>query len=83
MFGNPALDATKCHTHSEEAQDALDANLISLVSGCKAGTPDALYIFADAPVHPGNRYLLTILVEIAAFLRLNPDFQFFCHQLSK
>ena len=51
MCGNQAQDATKSHTHSEDAQDAQDANLTSLVSGCKAGAPDAAYIFAD--VGPG------------------------------
>ena len=47
MCGNRAQDATKSHTHSEDSQDAQDANLTSLASGCKAGIPDAPYIFAD------------------------------------
>ena len=47
MCGNRAQDATKSHTHSEDAQNAQDANLTSLASGCKAGAPDAAYIFAD------------------------------------
>ena len=48
VCGNRAQDATTSHTHSEDAQDAQDANLTSLASGCKAGAPDAPYIFADA-----------------------------------
>ena len=51
MCGNPAKDATKSRTHSEEAQDAQDANLTLLASGCQAGTPDAPYIFADVSMH--------------------------------
>ena len=35
------------HTHSEDAQDAQDANWTSLASGCKADVSDAPYIFAD------------------------------------
>ena len=48
MCGNRAQDATKSHTRSEDAQDAQDANLTSLASGCKADVSDAPYIFADA-----------------------------------
>ena len=47
MFGNWAQDATKSNTRSEDALDALDANLTSLASGCKAEVSDTLYIFAD------------------------------------
>ena len=47
MCGNRAQDATKSHTRSEDAQDAQDANLTSLASGCKADVSDAPYIFAD------------------------------------
>ena len=47
MCGNQAQDATKSHTCSEDAQDARDANLTLLASGCKAGAPDAPYIFAE------------------------------------
>ena len=47
MCGYRAQDATKSHTCSKDAQDAQDANLTSLASGCKAGAPDAPYIFAD------------------------------------
>ena len=47
MCGNRAQDATKSHTHTEDAQDAQDANWTSLASGCKADVSDAPYIFAD------------------------------------
>ena len=47
MCGNPAQDATKSHTRSEEAQDIQDANLTSHASGHQAGAPDAPYIVAD------------------------------------
>ena len=50
MCGNWAQDATKSHTRPEDAQDAQDANLTSLASGCKADVSDAPYIFADATV---------------------------------
>ena len=47
MCGNWAQDATKSHTRSEDAQDALDANLTSLASVCKVDAWDATKIFAD------------------------------------
>ena len=47
VSGNRAQDATKSHTCSDDAQDAQNANLTSLASGCKAEAPDAWYIFAD------------------------------------
>jgi len=50
MCGNPAQNATKRYTRSEDTQDAQDANLTSLASGCKAGAQDAPYIFADVLV---------------------------------
>ena len=47
MYGNRAQDATKSYTRSEDAQDAQNANLTLLASGCKTGASDVLYIFAD------------------------------------
>ena len=40
MCGNWAQDVTKSHTRSEDAQNALDANLTSLASGWKAEVSD-------------------------------------------
>ena len=47
MCSNQAPDATGSHTWFPDAQDAQDANLTSLESGCNTNVPDAPYIFAD------------------------------------
>ena len=35
MGGHQVQDATKAHTRRQDAQDAQDANVTSLASGCK------------------------------------------------
>ena len=41
MGGDRVQDATRSHTWRQDAQDAQDANLTSLASGCKVGASDA------------------------------------------
>ena len=41
MGGDRVQDATKLQTRRQEAQDAKDANLISLASGCMVDACDA------------------------------------------
>ena len=41
MCGNQAQNATGSHSWFEDAQDAQDANLTSLASGCNTDAPDA------------------------------------------
>ena len=41
MGGNQVQDATKAHTRCQNAQEAQDANLTSLASGCKVDACDA------------------------------------------
>ena len=41
MGGDRVQDATKSQTRRQDAQDAKDANLMSLVSGCMVDTCDA------------------------------------------
>ena len=41
MGGDRVQDATKSHTWRQDAQDAKEANLTSLASGCKVDACDA------------------------------------------
>ena len=41
MGGDRVQDATMLHSWRQDAQDAKDANLMSLASGCKVDTCDA------------------------------------------
>ena len=50
VTGNWAQDATKSYTRTENAQDAQDANLISLASGCKTSLPDVPQIFTNVSI---------------------------------
>ena len=74
MCGNWAQDATKSYTRSEDDQDAQDANLTSLASGCKAGAPDAPYIFAD--VFAEHLYIFLLL---NSFISIYAIFNFYCN----
>ena len=47
MGGDRVQDASRSQTWHQDAQDAKDANLIELGSGCKVDTCDATQIFAD------------------------------------
>ena len=77
VCGNQAQNATKSHTRSGDAQDAQDANLTSLASGCKADMSDAPYNFADHRNYLHRRVLLGLpLAEVVVvfhyFLLLLP-----------
>ena len=41
MGGDNVQDATKSHTQRQDAQDAQDAHVTSLASGCKVDVCDA------------------------------------------
>ena len=58
MGGDQVQDTTKSQTRRQDAQDAKDATLTLLASGCMVDTCDATEIFADIASRKHNNMAL-------------------------